>query len=114
MELPIRLTHGLISYIFIQHKAFRPFKEKASVHFVGYSITGYLYLALLLIHGSRILHRGRCVLFHTCALAVDVDPRSVLVIDQKAFLTCREFYQRRYKKRASKEFIAWYEETAVG
>lgn len=92
----------------------KPFREDTHVHFLGYSISGYLYLGLLLLHGQGILRNSRCLLFSSCASGEDINPVSILVIDQEAFEKALKFYGSGHKRQASTEFLRWFYETEAG
>lgn len=95
-------------------KTIRPFRRGAKIHFLGYSISGYLYLAFLLIHAQGLLDDSRCLLFSSCTLWEDMDPVSVLVIDREAYEKATDFYMGGYQKEASPEFLEWFLETEIG
>lgn len=100
--------------VFLDGKSARPFKEGTKIHFLGYSITGYLFLTLLLTSKENTLASSRCILFSTCARPEEINPISILVIDHDAFIRTQEFYRNLVKTGASRELLRWYNETEVG
>ncbi|HVN25550.1 MAG TPA: DUF6051 family protein [Syntrophorhabdales bacterium] len=86
----------------------------ARINFLGYSITGYLYLALVMLMGDDLLSDSRVVLFSSCTHIRDMNPVSVLVIDEDAFRRSKQFYEGGYKEQASPEFRCWLHEEETG
>jgi hypothetical protein len=113
LEFIQRISDGSLE-VPLDGKQIRPFRDGTHIHFLGYSISGFLHLTLLLMHGQGFLHNSRCLLFSTCASWQDIDPVSVLVIDQDAFQRAGRFYQGSHKKEGSREFLRWLYETEVG
>lgn len=98
-----------------QHgKMMSPFSERTRIHFLGYSISGYLHLAMLFIHANDILKNSRCILFLSGCSIYEMDPVSPLVIDRDAFLKARAFYVERYKDEGSTDFLDLFLETKLG
>jgi len=113
LDLIQEIASGRLQVSFLGKKI-KPFQADSSVHLLGYSISGFLHLALLMTHGQGLLRNSRCVLFSTCASGRDMDPVSILVMDQHAFQALMEFYTSTHKTTISKEFQRWFYETDLG
>jgi len=86
----------------------------ARINFLGYSISGYLYSALAMLMADDLLSDSQVVLFSSCTHIRDMNPVSVLVIDEDAFRRSKQFYEEGYKEEASREFRCWMEEEETG
>ena len=86
----------------------------ARINFLGYSISGYLYLALAMLMGDDLLTDSRVVLFSSGTHIRDMNPVSVLVIDGDAFRRSKQFYEEGYKEQASRELRCWLEGEETG
>jgi len=113
LSLVKRVSEGRFQLIDSEGKI-RPFYPDTKIYFLGYSISGYLHLVLLLIHGRGILKKSKCLLFLSGASGYEMDPVSPLVIDREAFLKAGAFYIEKYKREGSKDFLHWFLDTELG
>lgn len=91
-----------------------PFAQGATPHFLGYSISGYLFLGALLMDEQKRLKESSLVLFNSFSAWDDANPVSVLVVDQEAYDRGTRFYLGDYLSEASEGFRTLYEETQEG
>ena len=89
-------------------------QEGAIVHFLGYSLSGYLFLGELLLDGEGLFEESKCVLFNSFAAWDEANPVSVLVVDEEAYRKGTDFYLGTYKLSSPKEFVALYEDSREG
>jgi hypothetical protein len=92
----------------------RPLAHGATPHFLGYSISGYLFLGALLMDVDGWLEESRLVLFNSFTAWDEANPVSVLVIDQEAYERGTSFYLEGYRKEGSPGFRSLYEDTPEG
>lgn len=91
-----------------------PFAQGATPHFLGYSISGYLFLGALLMDEQKWLKESNLVLFNSFSAWDEANPVSVLVVDQEAYDRGTRFYLGDYLREASEGFRTLYEETQEG
>lgn len=91
-----------------------PFAQGATPHFLGYSISGYLFLGALLMDREGLLNGSRCILFNSFTAWDEANPVTVLVIDQEAYERGTRFYLEDYRKDAKARFRGLYEDTEEG
>ncbi len=92
----------------------RPLAHGATPHFLGYSISGYLFLGALLMDVDGWLEESRMVLFNSFTAWDEANPVSVLVVDQEAYQRGTSFYLEGYRKEGSPGFRSLYEDTPEG
>ncbi len=89
-------------------------KEGATVHFLGYSMSGYLFLGELLLDAEGLFEESKCVLFNSFAAWDEANPVSVLVVDEDAYRKGTDFYLGAYRLSSDREFMALYEDSREG
>jgi len=89
-------------------------KEGAIVHFLGYSMSGYLFLGELLLDAEGLFEDSKCVLFNSFAAWDEANPVSVLVVDEDAYRKGTDFYLGAYRLSSDEGFIALYEDSREG
>lgn len=92
----------------------QPLAQGAIPHFLGYSVSGYLFLGALLMDREGWLEGSGCLLFNSFTAWDEANPVSILVIDQEAYQRGTRFYLEDYRREATKEFQTWYEGTEEG
>ncbi len=113
MDLLRRIRDGTL-YAQGPNGEVRPLGQGTAPDFLGYSISGYLFLGTLLEDRDSWLEESLLVLFNSFCAWDEANPVSVLVVDREAYDRGTRFYLEDYRREASDGFLALYEETEEG
>lgn len=97
-----------------QRDFIEPFCQDTVAHFLGYSVSGYLFLGAILMDQEGLTEESRLILFNSFTAWEEAHPVTPLVIDQDAYDRGTRFYLETFKAEGSKDFLHLYEETKEG